>query len=59
MMLDLETDLPVGADDVNRLNALHFQPDLTLAEYIEFLETIGAFSTRKPDPVIFNDIFEL
>lgn len=58
-LLDLETDLTITSEDSRRLEELWFRPELTFEEYIDFLEEIDAFATRKPDPVIFEEVFTL
>ena len=57
--LDLEADLPITPEDLSALKRLSSHPNITLEEYIDFLEDIGAFETPKPPPVIFSELFSL
>ncbi len=63
-MLNLEVDLPVSEEDCRALR----QPPPAgvpptghrdLAQYIAFLEEIGAFKTKKTDVTVYPEQFEL
>ena len=57
--LDLESDLKISTEDLSALKNLSHHPNITLEEYIDFLEDIGAFESKKPQPVIFSEVFSL
>jgi hypothetical protein len=57
--IDLESDLQIGPEDLSALKKLSSRPNISLEEYIDFLEDIAAFESRKPQPVIFSEVFSL
>jgi len=57
--LDLESDLRIGPSDLSPLRKLSTHQNISLEEYIDFLEDIGAFESEKPKPVIFSEVFSL
>jgi len=57
--IDLDSDLQIGPGDLSALRKLSAHPNISLEEYIDFLENIGAFESRKPQPVIFPEVFSL
>ncbi|HYA43091.1 MAG TPA: hypothetical protein VEF34_17445 [Syntrophobacteraceae bacterium] len=56
-LLNLESDLPLGQPQAMEDPGSRHTPDL--AAYITWLEEIGAFKTRKADPAIYPERFEL
>lgn len=57
--LALETDLPMTPEDVRTLRRPSPEPNHDLASYLMFLETIGAFRTRKTAVKIYPEEFTL
>ncbi len=58
-LLDLNSDLVLTPEDFQAMKRSSCGCDLGLAGYIEWLEEIGAFKTRKIDPKIYPERFEL
>lgn len=57
--LDLESDLKIGTADLSALKKFSSHSNISLEEYIDFLEEIGAYESRKPQAVIFSEVFSL
>ena len=58
-LLNLEADLPLTPEDFHAMSAPHPKEDQDLADYLIFLETIGAFNTKKTEVKIYQDEFSL
>jgi hypothetical protein len=58
-LLDLESDLPLTPEDFRAMKHSSGGHVPDLAGYITWLEEIGAFKTRKADPKIYPERFEL
>ncbi len=58
-LLDLESGLPLTRKDFLAMKRSRGGHDLNLAGYIIWLEEIGAFETRKVNPKIYAERFEL
>ena len=58
-LLALETDLPLTPEDVRAMRRPSPETNHDLASYIIFLETIGAFRTRKTAVKIYPEEFTL
>lgn len=58
-LLALETDLPLTPEDVRAMRRPFPEINHDLASYIMFLETIGAFKTRKTAVKIYQEEFTL
>jgi len=58
-LLALETDLPLTPEDVRAMRRPSPETNHDLASYIIFLETIGAFKTKKTAVKIYPEEFTL
>ena len=58
-LLNLDSDLPLTPEDFRAMKRAPRGRHPDLAAYIAWLEEIGAFKTRKPDPKIYTERFEL
>jgi len=58
-LLALETDLPLTPEDVRAMRRLFPEINHDLASYLVFLETIGAFRTKKTAVKIYQEEFTL
>jgi|WetSurMetagenome_2_1015567.scaffolds.fasta_scaffold07504_3 hypothetical protein len=58
-LLSLETDLPLTREDVKAMSQHPLVADRDLANYLTFLEAIGAFESRKTDVKIYSEEFKL
>ncbi len=57
--LDLDSGLHLTPEDLLAMKRPRSNQNMDLAAYIEWLEQIGAFKTRKADPKIYPEMFEL
>ena len=57
--LNLEADLLISGEDIAFMEQNHVNSDPDLEAYLYFLEEIGAFESKKLDPVYFHEEFEL
>ena len=55
----LETDLPVTAEDLAALRTPCSNEPEDLAAYLDFLEDVGAFDSKKPSAKHYAEGFEL
>ena len=55
----LETDLPLTPEDIRAMSPPQPEQDSDLAGYLIFLETIGAFKTKKTEVKIYSEEFRL
>ena len=58
-ILDLEADLALTPEDFRAMGQKPPVEDRDLSSYLDFLEEIGAFETRKTDVKIYEEQFEL
>jgi len=56
---NLESAMPLSPEDFPVMGAPPCIERRDLAGYLEFLDEIGAFETRKRPPRIYDEIFEL
>ncbi|OEU55011.1 MAG: hypothetical protein BA868_08885 [Desulfobacterales bacterium C00003106] len=57
--IDLETDLLLSQKDIAFMKKNHFQNDRDLEAYLDFLEAIDAFESRKVKTKFYEAEFEL
>ena len=57
--IDLETDLSLSKEDFTAMRKKPFKKERDLKGYIDFLEAIGAFKSKKIKTKFYNAEFEL
>lgn len=57
--LDLDRDLPVSEKDLQFLGRSRCRKDITMDEYIDFLEETGSLRTGTKERKFYDAIFEL
>ena len=57
--IDLETDLSLSQKDFTAMRKKPFKKDQDLEGYIDFLEAIGAFKSKKIKTKFYDAEFEL
>jgi hypothetical protein len=58
-MLELEKDLVLTAEDFLAMRAPSSHDSQDLAAYLDFLENVGAFESKKADARVYAEEFRL